>query len=77
MTVGVDDGDAVVGAEAIDVVGGVVTVSEAGPGLLELEWPQAAVPMTTVAPTSAMRTLRVVTGSSNQPRCTVSRDTKK
>jgi hypothetical protein len=74
MIVGVDDGD---GAEDVEVAGGVVMVSESGPGLLELELPQAAVPTTTMAPTSAIRDLRVVMGSSNQPRWTVSRDTEK
>jgi hypothetical protein len=77
MTVGVEDGDAVVGAEDVEVVGGVVMVSESGPGLLELELPQAVVPTTTMAPTSAIRDLRVVTGCSCQPRWTVSRDTEK
>src|SRR5882724_11895502 len=68
VVVGAED---VVAAEDVEVVGGVVMASEDGPGLLEL--PQAAAPTTTVAPTSAMRTLRVVTGCSDQPRWTISR----
>ena len=39
----------------------VAVVTMVGPGLMELAVPQAAVPMTTVAPTSAITAVRVLT----------------